>query len=101
MNLIPEKREGRELLFGIRPEHLEPCAESDAKFVIDVDLIEPLGADTLVYGHLGGGGDGVRVAARLHASLDARTGRLPLRYDPSRVHWFDAANGQRVDAVAG
>jgi len=98
MNLIPETRGGRKLLFGIRPEHLEPCGEAEAKFVIDVDLIEPLGADTLVYGHLAGNGEGVRVAARLHASLDARTGRLPLRYDPAQGHWFDADSGQRIDA---
>ena len=96
MNLVPEQKNGREVLFGIRPEHLEPCAESEAKLTIEVDLIEPLGADTLVYGHLGG--DGVRVAARLHASLDTRTGRLPLRYDPAQAHWFDAASGARIEA---
>ncbi|MEJ2175136.1 MAG: TOBE domain-containing protein [bacterium] len=96
MNLIPETKDGREVLFGIRPEHLEPCAESEAKFVVEVDLIEPLGADTLVYGHLAGNGDGVRVAARLHASLDTRTGRLPLGYDPAQAHWFDAASGNRL-----
>jgi len=98
MNLIPETRAGRKLLFGIRPEHLEPCAESQAKLVVEVDLIEPLGADTLVYGHLAGDGDGVRVAARLHASLDARTGRLPLSYDPAQGHLFDADSGRRIDA---
>src|SRR5215212_6296030 len=52
MNLIPQQRDGRALLFGIRPEHLEPCAESEALLQLEVDLIEPLGADTLVYGHL-------------------------------------------------
>ena len=98
MNLIAEKKDGRDVLFGIRPEHLEPCGEAEARFVVEVDLIEPLGADTLVYGHLAGNGDGARVAARLHASLDARTGRLPLSYDPAQAHWFDAASGQRLDA---
>ena len=97
MNLIAEKKDGRDVLFGIRPEHLEPCAESDAKFVVDVDLIEPLGADTLVYGHLDGEGAGARIAARLHASIDARAGRLPLRYAPANVHYFDAATGQRIE----
>ena len=52
MNLIPEERDGRKRCFGVRPEHLEPCAESEAKLVLEVDLVEPLGADTLVYGHL-------------------------------------------------
>jgi len=93
MNLIP--RDGR--LLGIRPEHLEPCAPGDASLTLEVDLIEPLGADTLVYGHLGDG-EGARVAARLQASVDARTGKLPLRYDPGQVHWFDPASGRRIDA---
>ena len=97
MNLVPNERGGRKLLFGIRPEHLEPCAEADAKFVVDVDLIEPLGADTLVYGHFDGGGAGTRIAARLQASVDVRTGKLPLRYDPARAHYFDAVTGVRIE----
>jgi sn-glycerol 3-phosphate transport system ATP-binding protein len=95
MNLIPEQRQGRPVLFGIRPEHLEPCAESDARLVVDIDLIEPLGADTLVYGHLASN-PGARVAARLSASVDARAGKLPLRYDPAQVHYFDAGTGARL-----
>jgi sn-glycerol 3-phosphate transport system ATP-binding protein len=93
MNLIP--REGR--LLGVRPEHLEPCTESEAMLAIEVDLIEPLGADTLVYGHIGDR-DGTRIAARLHASVDARTGKLPLRYAPGSVHWFDPASGKRIES---
>src|SRR5688500_10447899 len=94
MNLIPQERDGRKLLFGIRPEHLEPCSEADAKLVAQIDLIEPLGADTLVYGHLGANG-GARIAARLHSSVDARAGKLPLRYQPAHVHYFDAESGAR------
>src|SRR5437868_6372522 len=89
MNLIPQERDGRKILFGVRPEHLEPCAEADALLMPEIDLIEPLGADTLVYGHLPG--QGVRIAARMHASAPARAGRLPLRYRPADAHSFDAA----------
>ena len=92
MNLIP--RDGK--LLGIRPEHLEPCAASDAMLAIDVDLIEPLGADILVYGHIGDAGS-ARVAARLPATADARAGKLALRYAPQNVHWFDPASGKRID----
>src|SRR5688500_15295113 len=95
MNLIPQKRDGRDVLFGIRPEHLEPCAESEASLVAEIDLVEPLGADTLVYGHLGANGG--RVAARLHSSVDARAGKLALRYDPALKHYFDPASGARID----
>jgi sn-glycerol 3-phosphate transport system ATP-binding protein len=93
MNLIPRERDGRKVLFGIRPEHLEPCAASEAGLVADIDLIEPLGADTLVYGHLEGG---TRIAARLHSSITAQAGKLPLRYRPEHVHYFDGQTGVRI-----
>jgi sn-glycerol 3-phosphate transport system ATP-binding protein len=99
MNLIPQERDGRKLFFGIRPEHLEPCAESDAQLVANIDLIEPLGADTLVYGHLGT--NGTRIAARLHSSVDARAGKLPLRYRPEQAHYFDAQSGARISLESG
>ncbi len=94
MNLIPRELRGRPVLFGVRPEHLEPCSESDALLTMDVDLVEPLGADTLVYGHVG---EGARIAARLHGSA-IETGRLPLRYDPAAVHYFERESGKRLEA---
>jgi len=99
MNLIPRERNGKPVLLGIRPEHLEPCAEKDAMLVAEIDLIEPLGADTLVYGHLGAPGaksGEARIAARMHSSMDTRAGKLPLRYDPARVHYFDPETGARL-----
>ena len=97
MNLIPEERDGRKRFFGVRPEHLEPCAESEAGLVLEVDLVEPLGADTLVYGHAASGNrDGARIAARVQSSLALPAGRLPLRYDPANVHYFDAETGMRL-----
>jgi sn-glycerol 3-phosphate transport system ATP-binding protein len=95
MNLIPEERDGRKVFFGIRPEHLEPCPEAQAKLELEIDLVEPLGADTLVYGHLRSNG-GARIAARLQSSIEARVGRLPLCYRPQNVHYFDADTGMRL-----
>src|SRR5947209_7909611 len=92
MNLIPQQRDGRQVLFGIRPEHLEPCGEREALLLPEIDLVEPLGADTLVYGHLDG--HGARIAARLPASADVHAGRLPLCYRPADAHYFDAASGK-------
>jgi len=98
MNFLPEKRNGRDVLLGVRPEHLEPCAPGDAGMTVDIDLIEPLGSDTLVYGHIGAERTGARVAVRLHQSVDARTGHLPVRYAPAHVHYFDPASGKRIEA---
>ena len=69
--------------------------DAEAMLAPDIDLIEPLGADTLVYGRLDG--HGTRLAARLHATVPARTGRLPLRYRPADAHYFDATTGTRID----
>jgi sn-glycerol 3-phosphate transport system ATP-binding protein len=95
MNLIPGERNGKPILLGIRPEHLEPCAEKDAQLIVEIDLVEPLGADTLVYGRLEGKNQ-ARVAARMAATMDARAGKLPLRYDPARLHYFDPETGARL-----
>jgi sn-glycerol 3-phosphate transport system ATP-binding protein len=81
----------------VRPEHLEPCAASEALLTIDVDLIEPLGADIIVYGHVGDR-DSARVAARLPADAKAQAGTLSVCYAPQHVHWFDPASGKRIDA---
>jgi hypothetical protein len=32
MNLMPAKVTGRDVLLGVRPEHLLPCAPSEAEF---------------------------------------------------------------------
>jgi len=93
MNLVPRERGGRPVIFGIRPEHLEPCSESEAMLTLEIDLVEPLGADTLVYGHIAGG---ARIAARLHSSMEARPGKLSFRYDPVQAHYFDPQTGARI-----
>jgi len=94
MNLMPAKIDGRDLLLGVRPEHLEPCAPSEANFTAEVDLVEPLGADTLAHGTV----NGTRIVARLHAAFDAVEGALPLRFDPANRHYFDPKSGARVAA---
>ncbi|MDP1612330.1 MAG: sn-glycerol-3-phosphate import ATP-binding protein UgpC [Sulfuritalea sp.] len=97
MNLIPAKRNGQDILLGLRPEHLEPCAPSEAMLTVDVDLVEPLGSDTLVYGHVAGEADDARVTVRLHQSFAAQIGKLPVRYGQEHEHYFDAASGLRIE----
>jgi sn-glycerol 3-phosphate transport system ATP-binding protein len=95
MNLMPARLNGREVLLGVRPEHLEPCGESEAAFVAAVDLVEPLGADTLAHGTV----EGARIVVRLSGAQRVSEGRLPLRFDPARRHYFDAGSGARIEAV--
>jgi len=93
MNLMPTKLNGRDLLLGVRPEHLEPCAATEANFTANIDLVEPLGADTLAYGLV----DGTRIIARLPAAMAIAEGPLPLCYAPLNRHYFDPQSGARVE----
>jgi len=98
---LPEPRpalDGRNVLVGVRPEHLESCEAAAALLSPDIDFIELLGSDSLVYGHLGADKSGARVAARLHTSLVAKEGRLPLRFIAQHMHLFDPESGKRIDA---
>jgi sn-glycerol 3-phosphate transport system ATP-binding protein len=89
---------GHEVLLGVRPEHLEPCAATSALLTPHINFVELLGSDSLVYGYLGGDKQGVRLAARLHAaSAQACDGALPLRFEAQHMHLFDPASGLRIE----
>jgi sn-glycerol 3-phosphate transport system ATP-binding protein len=51
--LVDGRRAGKDgdaVIVGVRPEHLEPGTGMD----LIIDLIEPLGSETLVHGRLAG-----------------------------------------------
>src|SRR5256885_10606068 len=50
MNFLPEKRNGREVLVGVRPEHLEVGTDGLAAEVV---VVEPTGADTQIFCKVG------------------------------------------------
>jgi len=86
----------RDMLLGVRPEHLEICDEASAMLMPDIDFIELLGSDLLVYGQLDAAKPDSRIAARLDVSSGARKGRLPLRFDGRNMHLFDPQTGNRI-----
>jgi sn-glycerol 3-phosphate transport system ATP-binding protein len=97
---LPEARpalDGRNVLLGVRPEHFDTCGAADALLNPDIDFIELLGSDSLVYGHLGADKTGARMAARLHTSVVAKEGRLPLRFSAQHMHLFDPESGKRIE----
>ena len=96
---LPAER-GREVLLGVRPEHLEVAERGAACFALAVDFVELLGSDSLVFGYLGAQKAGGQVAARLHASMRAQDGTVPLRFDAQNMHLFDPATGMRVEPGA-
>jgi len=84
---------GRELTIGVRPEHLMPCKPSEANLVGSVEVVEALGADTLVHISVAGR----TVIARLPDGASAEIGEpIALAAARDRVYLFDAATGARI-----
>jgi multiple sugar transport system ATP-binding protein len=83
---------GREVLYGVRPEH---CALAATGLPVEVVVVEPTGADTQLYCRF----NGQDVTATIKDRTDCRPGdRIHLAPDPARAHVFDAGSGQRLTA---
>jgi sn-glycerol 3-phosphate transport system ATP-binding protein len=86
--------DGRKLSIGIRPEHVEL---DPAGIPVQVDLIEPLGSESVIIGKLA---DGEMLSVRLQGRApggDALAVRLP----SGQLHVFDAETGLRLDGQPG
>jgi ABC-type sugar transport system ATPase subunit len=86
---------GRDVIFGLRPEHLTWAgANVDATTVeVAASVVEPLGADTLVFFEIAG----LEMVARLPPEAARHTGdRVRLRPDLRCMHLFDPATGMRI-----
>ena len=80
---------------GLRPGPLE-VGEAEGAARLRVDLIERLGADTLVHGRFGAAASEltVRVQGVRHFARDAA---IPVRVDPEHLHLFERASGRRIE----
>ena len=75
--------------FGIRPENVDISTQASDGYPATVDLVESLGAETLVYSRLE---NGLQLVARSTERAMLHPGdRIGLRLDPQRMHIFDAA----------
>ena len=84
--------EGREVLYGMRPEH---CALGATGLPVEVVVVEPTGADTQLYCRF----NGRDVTATIKDRTDCRPGdRIHLAPDSARAHVFDKASGERLTA---
>jgi len=86
---------GRPVILGLRPEHLEQAADGDGVAHLHVDVVEHLGADTIVHGHFGASRTDLTV--RLPGVRRLQSGEtLALTVKPAHVHLFDAESGARL-----
>jgi sn-glycerol 3-phosphate transport system ATP-binding protein len=78
---------------GLRPEHLVPNASGPVE--IELELAEPLGADTLLHGRFGDAREPVTVREAGH--VRAQPGeKHRFVIDPARLHLFDSQSGRRL-----
>jgi sn-glycerol 3-phosphate transport system ATP-binding protein len=83
--------DGRVLTVGVRPEHVRIGAEG---LPLRIDLIEPLGSETLVHGRLAAPGEATLV---IRLAGKAPTGEtLTIEFPPEHIHVFDAGTGLRL-----
>ena len=83
--------DGTPLTIGIRPEHIEV---SRLGVPMAVELVEPLGSETVIHGRLPGGEP---LVARLPVAASEIGETLPVHLPPAAWHVFDAA-GKRLSA---
>lgn len=91
--------DGREVLFGIRPEAItdNEGADRTAAHVVRgecaVDVVEPAGSDTFVVTRLGGR----EVIARMRSDAVVSVGqRMPFAFNMDKAVFFDPQNEQRL-----
>jgi multiple sugar transport system ATP-binding protein len=90
---------GKNLTFGIRPEHLEdvnllpPEQRTISAIEAPVDVVEHLGNELLVYMTA----NDRQVVARLNPRSDAHTGgKVRLHLDTDHIHLFDTDTGEAI-----
>jgi multiple sugar transport system ATP-binding protein len=87
--------DGREIIFGIRPEHVSLADHETCRPVIEAEalFIEPMGADTLGWFQYGS----QRISARLPPQrARGLSGKVRLALDIGQLSLFDPATEQRL-----
>jgi multiple sugar transport system ATP-binding protein len=84
---------GRELLFGLRPEHIVEhrgsLSPTQQEFEVMLDVVEPMGMETMVYFLV----DGVEVCGRVDPAAAREAGeRMRLVADLRHMHLIDPAS---------
>jgi multiple sugar transport system ATP-binding protein len=83
---------GEAVEIGVRPEHFR-LADGAHGFPFEVAVVEPTGAETHLFGTVGG----VELRAVFRDRLSVQPGEtLSLRVDPANIHVFDPTSGLRL-----
>jgi multiple sugar transport system ATP-binding protein len=85
-------RDGQQIVYGIRPEHLD-LTDGGNGLSAEVTVVEPTGAEILVFTHLAGQEVSVVFKERHKFRPGDKIGLSP---HPGTIHLFDKQTGQRI-----
>jgi multiple sugar transport system ATP-binding protein len=86
--------EGRTVIVGVRPEHFSAATDTSLALNAKVQVVEPLGSDTLVHFAIGK----ETMTARMSPDTRPEPGsEIRVAIDPSKVHLFDAVSERVIN----
>jgi multiple sugar transport system ATP-binding protein len=86
---------GKPVVFGIRPESISSLTSRPGFETIeaDIDLVEPLGPETMIYFNIGP----ISLCASVDPESDPRPRTtMPLSFNMNRMHLFDPSGGKSL-----
>lgn len=79
---------------GIRPEHM--VLDPNGPIETIIQMSEPLGANTLLHGHLAHCKSPITISLAGVHKIDSKAEKMRFSVDPAHIHLFDPKSGQRV-----
>ncbi|MBV8916403.1 MAG: sn-glycerol-3-phosphate ABC transporter ATP-binding protein UgpC [Acetobacteraceae bacterium] len=87
---LPGRFPGQAVTLGVRPENV---ALASAGIPLQVELVEPLGSETLIHGRMT---DGTALLAKLQGAAPVGES-VTVELDPTALHVFDPDTGARIE----
>ncbi len=89
--------DGQKIVFGVRPEHIRINATAgpdvSPEYDAEIELVEPMGSDSLVWLTL----EGQSLTARVESNLHFRPGdKVKIRFRVGLASIFDEVDGNRL-----
>ncbi len=84
---------GQDVVIGLRPEDFTPSKADTQGLLVEPEVIEPLGSDTLIFFSIDGRETVARLPPRSVRTSAEKIGLLP---DMERIYLFDATTGKAV-----